>query len=108
MGQSETQTVTYRMMGSSRGEETVTVTPFYSSLKLEVNDKVAWTSGTSTGAPPVIHLREGETAQSKVSSWQSPNPGFFQGIDIPENILDPDKKNGLGVTKVSSRGLEPQ
>lgn len=83
------------------------MTPFYSNLKIEVNDKVAWTSGTSTGAPSAIRLREGETAHTKVSSWQNPNPDFFQSVDIPENILDPQKKNGLGMTKVSSRGLKP-
>lgn len=108
MGQSETQTVTYGSggpFGRSQDSQSVTVTPFYSSLVIKVGEVVAWQSGTSTGAPPVIWLREGQTAQGEVSKWQNPNPGFFDTVDIPDKILDPAKKNGLGTTEVSNRGL---
>jgi hypothetical protein len=50
-------------------------------------------------------LREGQTAQSEVSKWQNPNPGFFDQVAIPARILDPAKKNGLGTTEVTNRGL---
>ncbi len=105
MGRSDTQTVTYRMFGG--GEQSATVTPYFSTLKLEVDSKVAWQSGTSTGAPPMIHLREGETAQGELNKWQNPNPGFFETVDLPDKLLDPDKRKGLGVTNVTTRGLEP-
>ena len=104
MGQSNTQTVTYNRFGRG-ASETVTVTPFYSSLQVKVGEQVAWSSGTSTGAPPVLMLREGQSAQGEVSKWQNPQPGFFDTVDIPDKIIDPAKKNGLGTTEVTNRGL---
>lgn len=107
MGQSPTQTVTYSSGGFGRGQstESVSVTPFYSSLQVKIGEQVAWSSGTSTGAPPMLWLREGQTAQGEVSKWQNPQPGFFDTVDIPDKILDPAKKNGLGTTEVTNRGL---
>ena len=108
MGQSETQTVTYGsggFFGRAQSTETVTVTPFYSSLIVKVGDVVAWQSGTSTGAPPMIWLREGQTAQGEINKWQNPQPGFFDRVDIPDKIIDPAKRNGLGTTEVTNRGL---
>ena len=105
MGRSESQRVTYRMF--TGGEQSATITPYYSQLKLTVGDKVAWQSGTVTGAPPTIRLQDGETVQREVSKWEKPNSGFFGNVDLPAKVLDPDKKKGLGVTKVTTRGLEP-
>jgi SLA1 homology domain 1, SHD1 len=107
MGRGQSQTVTYRMFDGS-GDQSATLTPFFSSLKLEVGGKLAWQSGTSTGASPIIQLRTGETAQDQVNQWQNPNVEFFAKVDLPDTILDPDKRRGLGVTNVSTRGLEPQ
>ncbi len=106
MGRSESQTVTYRMF--TGGEQSATITPYYSRLKVTIGEKVAWQSGTSTGAPPMIHLREGETVQSELTEWEKPNPGYFGSVDLPAKLLDPDKKKGLGVTKVTTRGLEAE
>jgi hypothetical protein len=108
MGQSETQTITYGsggFFGRSQNTETVSVTPFYSSIVIKVGDVVAWQSGTSTGAPPVIWLREGQTAQGEVDKWQRPQPEFFANVEIPDKIIDPAKRNGLGTTEVTNRGL---
>jgi len=108
MGQSETQTVTYGsggFFGRSQNSETVSVTPFYSSLVIKVGEVVAWQGGTSTGAPPMIWLREGQTAQGEINKWQNPQPGFFDTVDIPDKIIDPAKRNGLGTTEVTNRGL---
>ncbi len=108
MGQSATQSVTYGSgigFGRSQNSETVSVTPFYSRLEIKVGDVVAWQGGTSTGAPPVIWLREGQTAQGEVSKMQSPQPGFFDTVEIPDKIIDPAKRNGLGTTEVTNRGL---
>jgi len=108
MSRGETQTVTYHTFGLGGAEQSATITPFISQLKLEVGGKLAWQSGTSTGAPPIMHLQEGESVQAKLNEWQHPNPGFFETVDIPASILDPDKRKGLGVTNVSSRGLVPK
>jgi hypothetical protein len=108
MGQSETQTVTYGsggFFGRSQNSEQVSVTPYYSSLVIKVGEVVAWQGGTSTGAPPVIWLRDGQTAQGEVSKMQNPHPEFFDHVEIPDKIIDPAKRNGLGTTEVTNRGL---
>ena len=108
MGQSDTQTITYGsggFFGRSQNTETVSVTPFYSKLEIKVGDVLAWQGGTSTGAPPVIWLRDGQTAQGEVNKWQNPQPGFFDTVDVPADIIDPAKRNGLGTTEVTNRGL---
>jgi hypothetical protein len=104
----ESQTITYRSFGIGGGgddEETVTVTPHISTLKIAVNGKVAWQSGTSTGAPPVVRLKQGESAQEQVDKWQRPDVNFFDRTSIPDRILDPAKHEGLGTTVVTNRGL---
>lgn len=113
MKRGENQTVTYRSGGFGFGPgarpertETVSVTPYISSLRIEVGGEVAWQSGTSTGAPALVRLKEGESVQAEVDKWQQPNPGFFDGADIPAGIIDPSKAHGLGKTSVTSRGLE--
>ncbi len=110
MKRGETQNITYQMFGgrSTGSRQTASVTPFISSLKIEVGDKVAWQSATSSGAPPTVRLKESESVQSEVNRWQRPNPEFFERVEIPAQILDPAKKNGLGVTEVSNRGLVPK
>lgn len=107
MSQAQAQTVTYRMGGFGKpvSEQTVTVTPFVSSLVLKMGDKEVWSSGTRTGAPGIISAKEGESLQTEVDRWQKPNPGFFATADIPDKIMDPAKRNGLGVTSVTNRGL---
>ncbi|MGE0755817.1 MAG: SHD1 domain-containing protein [Pirellulaceae bacterium] len=109
MKQGETQQVTYRTFGFGSGasEETVTVQPHISELRVEVDGKVAWMSRTSSGVPPILHLKEGESMQGEVNKWQKPNPDFFDQVRIPDRILDPAKRNGLGRTQVTNRGLVP-
>jgi len=105
----ETQQVTYRtLMGPQRGrEETVSVTPHISEVRIEVGSEVAWQSATRTGAPPMVTLKEGESVQGEANRWQNPNAEFFDTVDMPERILDPAKRNGLGTTQVTNRGLIP-
>jgi hypothetical protein len=110
MGRGETQTVTYKMQ-DGRGQDnsqSVTVTPYFSKLEVIHNGVSAWYSGGGTGAPPVIFMRGTESAQSKVNEMQRPDPDLFRRSDIPEKIFDPKKKNGLGSSLISSRGLTPQ
>jgi hypothetical protein len=107
MKRGQTQNVTYNIggFGRSQSQQSVSITPFVSSLQLKLGDQVLWQSGTSTGAPPVISLREGQTAQGEVNRWQNPDPDFFSRVDIPDKLLDPAKRNGLGTTDVTTRGL---
>jgi hypothetical protein len=107
MRQAESQQVTYRSFGFSRSaaEETVTVQPFISEVRVDVGGQIAWQTMTSSGVPPLLRLKEGQTVQSEVDKWQRPNPQFFDTVNMPERILDPAKRNGVGQTKVTNRGL---
>jgi hypothetical protein len=107
MKRGETQNVTYNSGGFGRAQssQSVSVTPFVSSLVLKLGDKVLWQTGTSTGAPPVLFLRDGQTAQGEVNKMQNPDSDFFSRVKIPEKLIDPDKRNGLGTTDVTNRGL---
>ncbi len=109
MSRGETQTVTYRMTNGRGGErnESVTVTPYISTLQVLYQGSVAWHAGGGSGAPPVIFLRGNESAQDKATSMQRPDPGLFSRAKIPEKIFDPAKKHGLGSSTISSRGLIP-
>ena len=107
MKRGETQSTTYT---SRRGGATqsVTITPYVSTLTLKVGETVAWQSGTQTGAPPMMFLAPGQTVQGEADKWNLPNPQFFEKLDIPDSILDPAKRNGLGTTLVTNRGLVPK
>ncbi len=78
------------------------------ALQISVGDTVAWSSGTSSGAPPFISLQPGQSAQAEVEKWNNPYPQFYETVDIPDSILDPKKRNGLGTTEVTNRGLVPK
>ncbi|HBE70924.1 MAG TPA: hypothetical protein DDW52_22490 [Planctomycetaceae bacterium] len=109
MGRGETQTATYRMQGSSQGGETVTVRPYYSRLELIHEGEVAWSSsGGSGGVPPVVFVLPGTSIQSKVDASQRPDPGHYERVNIPEKIYDPAKKDGIGISTISSQGLTPR
>jgi hypothetical protein len=109
MKQGESQTVTYSSTGfGGGGQQSATITPFISSLQLKIGDTIAWSSGTSTGAPPFVRLEQGQSLQGEVSKWQKPDPDFYGRVDIPDRIMDPKKKDGLGTTDVTTRGLIPK
>ncbi len=108
MKRGESQQIAYESF-DRREQQTVTVSPYISSLRIDVQQKTAWQSGSSSGgAPAHLRLREGQSAQDEVNKWQQPNPNFFNGVQIPAKIMDPAKRNGFGVTTVSNRGLVPQ
>jgi hypothetical protein len=107
------QTTTYRSggfgaFGPGGREESVTITPHISSIKIEVDGQIAWQAATSTGPPMVMFLRENQTAQSEANKWNQPQPGFFEAVNIPKEILDPKYNRGLGTTDVTVRGLIPK
>lgn len=107
MNRGDQQTITYRFGGFGRPESTQTasVQPFVSTAKLLIGDQVAWQAGTSSGAPAMVILKEGQTVQEEVDRWQRPNPGFFAEMKLPARIIDPAKRDGLGVTSVTTKGL---
>lgn len=107
MKRGDQQTVTYQSRFGGGGSQTVTCVPFISTLTLAVGKNPFWTSGTSTGAPAMMMLRDGQSAQGEVDKMQRPNPEFFEGVKIPAKIMDPAKRGGLGSTKVTNRGLVP-
>lgn len=107
MGRGETQTVQYRAQFGGSRNQSATVTPYFSTVKIMQGETVAWQSGSSSGLPPVMFLQEGETAQSKANAMQKPDPQFFERVEIPEKVFDPRFRDGFGISTISSRGLVP-
>ena len=107
MTRGQTQQVTYVPWNSFGKENGVSasVTPYISSIKIDLGKETAWQSSTSSGAPSMVSLSQGESVQAEIDKWQKPNVQFFNDLDIPANILDPAKRLGLGVTTVTNRGL---
>ena len=104
MKRGETQDVTYDFRGK-RPNETVSITPHISLVRIVCNDKEAWVASTRTGVPMTVRLREGQSLQAEVNRLQNPNPEFFDTVVIPQKISDPSKRTGLGTTQVTNRGL---
>lgn len=100
----ETQSVTY--VSSNAGYmETVTVSPKMSSLVIKVGDQTVWQTRTRTGVPDRMYLRSDTTVQQEIDRYQQPNPRIFHYSKIPPTITDPQYKDGLGTTDVTTRGL---
>ncbi len=107
MKQGETQSTTYTAQRTGE-QQSVTITPHVASLELKVGSVVAWQAGTRSGAPSMMFLSEGQTAQGEADKWNNPRPQFFDTVDLPDSILDPAKRTGLGLTQVTNRGLVPK
>jgi len=109
MTRGETQQIKYRKLGvpGPSSEETITVTPEFSIVSVKVNGKPVWIA--ATGIPPFIEVPQGKTLQDEIDYYQKPNVEFFDRVEIPDRIRDPDKiANGLGTTKITTRGLVPK
>lgn len=107
MKQAAANQVTY--VSTNGATQTVTVQPFISSLRIEVGKDVAWMSASASGgAPPTLRLGQGQTIQDEINLRQVPQPEFFERVVVPEKIVDPQKRNGLGTTDVTNRGLIPR
>lgn len=104
MKHGEQQTVTYQSFRTG-ASQSVTFAPFISNFRILRGEEVAWEQGTSTGAPPVMRLDQNQSAQTEVDRWQRPNVEFFEQLEVPGKILDPKRRNGLGSTRVTNRGL---
>ncbi len=108
MGRGKSQTIEYKSMQGGGGSQRATVTPYYSTMKITHKGNVAWQHGGGSGAPSVMFLKKGESAQARVNEMQKPYVGLFRDVDVPDKIFDPTKKNGFGSSLISSRGLTPQ
>lgn len=108
MGRGDAQTVTYRLSGGGSGTETVTAQPYFSKLELLYGGEIAWSStGGSGGLPSVVFVTDGGSIQSEINKNAHANPEHYERTDIPEDIYDPNKKNGIGVSTISAQGLTP-
>jgi hypothetical protein len=108
---SESKQVTYEQIsGLGYGsQKTVTATTYRSCVSVNLDNKLAWSSASFTGgATPHVMAKSGEELQSKIDEMQKPNAGFFDQVKIPDRILHPDKKYGMGTTMVTTRGLVPK
>jgi hypothetical protein len=106
MRRGPSQTTTYE--SRTAASQTVTISPYISEIKIVIGDKTAWQAATSSGAPPFLTLRAGQSVQAEVDKWQQPNSGFFDRVTMPARILDPAKRNGFGTTLVTTKGLVPK
>jgi hypothetical protein len=85
--------------------KSATVQPFLSTIELRIDGKPAWRARSSSGVPPMIQLRPGESLQQKINETQKPNIGFFSSTDVPESIINPAFRTGLGTSVITNRGL---
>ncbi len=58
--------------------------------------------------PPILHLREGQSAQSEAKKWEAADVEFFSRTDIPFEVLNPDKQGGLGTSDITIQGIIPR
>ncbi len=95
----------HSMRGGGREVQSATITPFVANLRVMVGKDEAWGTMSSSGPPPVVSMREGDSLQKEVDRSNQPVWSFYQHVDIPAEIIDPKKRGGLGTTAVTNRGL---
>lgn len=85
---------------------TASVQPFLSSITLSIDGQPAWIAHSSVGVPTSMILREGDSLQERIDATQSPDVEFFRERDIPEAIINPAFREGLGTSLITNRGLQ--
>lgn len=110
MGRGPTQTVQYEMSsvrgGGGTNIQSASVTPYISTLNIVIDGVSAWSTSSSSGVPPTVMLKENETLQGEVDRNQRPDIEFFDRVVPPNQIIDPKKKEGIGMSMVTNRGLQ--
>lgn len=101
------QTTEYQNM-MTRQVVSVTVSPIVSSMVLSRGQEVVWQSASSNGVPPIVRLEEGKSLQSEADQWQKPDVEFFSRQDVPQEVMDPKKRGGVGTSDVTLKGLVPR
>ncbi|MFI5380768.1 MAG: hypothetical protein ACHRHE_15825 [Tepidisphaerales bacterium] len=90
----ESKTVEYRMFGGGRQSVSYTVQQY--SVKVKAADMVAWQATSASGAPPMVMLKQGETAQDQVNKNMEQADQFFTRVKIPKLIAQPSRNPGFG------------
>ena len=103
MGVGEKITQRYRQMGGRGKTIDVTFTPHFAKLTIKTGDVIIWQTGTSTGAPPIVHDSD---IQAAVARSEVPPVDFFRHVTIPNEIIDPKYSRGFGVSKLGIKGIE--
>ncbi|TWU54455.1 hypothetical protein Poly51_31740 [Rubripirellula tenax] len=86
--------------------QSASVQPYLSTIELTIDGQPAWRGRSSSGVPPVVRIAEGESLQRKVDEAQAPDIGFFSTVNVPESIINPEFRTGLGVSLITNQGLE--
>jgi hypothetical protein len=92
----------------TREVQTVSHSPIVSSISLQRGSEVVWEAASSSGTPPMVMLREGQSLQSEADKWQRPDIEFFGRQDVPQEVIDPKKRGGIGTSDVTLQGLVPR
>jgi hypothetical protein len=103
----EKKSITYRGFGFRGGSSTVEVQQNKYSMAIQENGRDLWRTGSVTTAPPLLHLREGETVQQAVARYGNLNLSFFLKTPLPRLLARPGKYGGAyGVSRVTISGIE--
>ncbi len=90
----ESKTAEYRMFGG--GTQSVNYTIQQYAVKVMAADMLAWQAVGTSGAPPLIVLRQGETAQDHVNKHMEQSDQYFTRVKIPRLIAQPSRAPGFG------------
>lgn len=103
----QTRQIEYRKFGAFGATEKATVTEQISRLRLVEQGKTLWEAVAISGAPFLIHMKQGESLQDALAPYQKPNLGFFDTARIPQYIARPHEKGAYGATSLTPQGMQP-
>ena len=104
MGSGEIQKVTY-VEERTYKTSVVSFKPHFANLSIMKDDLIVWQSGTTTGPPDRVVLRDGRTVQSEVNRMSKPQLGYFEHVRIESEIIDPNYSRGFGKSILGLRGI---
>ena len=104
MGVNSTEKVSYEEWGTGK-ISTVNFKPHVANIKIKRDDQIIWQTGTSSGPPPFVRVRQGSSVQSKVDDFSKSQIGFFKTVRIDEEIIDPRYSRGFGKSILGLRGI---
>ncbi|MCC6510300.1 MAG: hypothetical protein IT423_14445 [Pirellulaceae bacterium] len=107
-GRGEPREIRYELQSIRTGSteiQSASITPFVAKVQILVGKDEAWSTLSSSGPPPIVSMREGESLQSEIDRSNRPVWSFYQSLDIPAEIIDPKKRGGVGHTAVTNKGL---
>lgn len=93
---------------ADRQVQSATIVPYVATLKLMIGDAEAWQTMAISGPPYSVAMKDMSALQSEVDRNNTPNWSFFQTVEIPSEHIDPKKRDGVGKTSVTNRGLVEQ